>query len=287
MSKDESVDGFHAWLCRRGRGRSADHYLRVVSRWLDDPEEIEELMISTSYSPNYRRNLIACVRQWAKYTKDDDLTEQLEEIKMPAAVPRDVREPFEIGEWFELRAAIDNQPHLTEAKRNVCALIALRGIRCGDILRLTKKDLKRALETGTLSFESKGERWQKFNAAPLIPYLQGLLDCWTHGKRVSNLVSPASLGSEKTCQASAGRAIRKVFDEIASNLDMEPTELYAHRFRHTYATYYLQEMKGDPEAMFKLQQQMGWARLDTAANYLRRSRQDELDEVEQRLLKKR
>lgn len=281
-SEGMDLDGFYAWLHKRGRGRSADQYRRVVKLWLDGKDEFEAKMTSTSYSPNYRRHLIACVRVWAKYTGDGDLLVRLEDIKRPAAIARDVREPFEFSDWFAIRNAIENYPGITDAKRNVCALIALRGIRCGDVLRLAKRDVSQAVDAGVLAFESKGERWQKFNAAPLLPHLKGLMGCWHHGQRVRNLVSPGS--SEEHCQETAGRAIRRVFDEIADEIGMNPEDLYAHRFRHTYATYFLQEMAGDPEAIFKLQQQMGWARLDTASNYLRRSRQGELDAVEERLL---
>jgi integrase len=78
--------------------------------------------------------------------------------------------------------------------------------------------------------------------------------------------------------------VRWAFDKIAADVGIEPSDLYAHRFRHTYATHFLQEMDKDPEALFKLQQQMGWAKLDTAMNYLRRSRREELDQVETKLL---
>lgn len=241
-------------------------------------------MTSREMSPNYRRHLIACVRVWAQYSGDGDLLVKMGDIKRPPAIPKEAREPLELDEWFTIREAIEEDKSISDAKRNVCSLIAVRGIRCGDVLRLTKKNLFRALETGTLAFESKSERWLKFNTQPLEPYLRGLLACHWHkeDKWVRNLVCPGSLPSK--CQESAGREIRKIFDLIAENLEMNPEDLYAHRFRHTYATLFLQQMEGDPEAIFKLQQQMGWARLDTASNYLRRGRRKELDEIESRLL---
>lgn len=239
-------------------------------------------MTSSKYSPNYRRHLVACVRVWAQFTGDGDLLLRLGDIKRPPAVPKDVREPFEFEEWEEIRETINDAEWLSQPKKMVCGLIAIRGIRCGDVLRFTKRDIKRAVDTGVLAFESKAERWQHFNAKPLLPYLKGLLACKWTGKRVCDLICPYS--KEENAPATAGRKIRNVFDQIADELGMEREDLYAHRFRHTYATYFLQEMEGDPEALFKLQQQMGWARLDTASNYLRRSRRKELDDIESRLL---
>jgi len=276
------LDSFRSWLCKRGRERSANQYCKVVRRWLDDPDELEAAMTSKDYSPNYRRHLIACVRVYAQFQGDGELLLRLADIKRPPPVPVDVREPMEAEEWFEVRDFIDSASFLTEPIRLVCSLIALRGIRCGDVLRLTKRDISRALDTGILAFESKGERWQNFNAEPMRPYLEGLLGCRWEGKRVWHLVCPRA--AEATAADSAGRIIRRAFDRIADELEIEREDLYAHRFRHTYATLFLQEMEGDPEAIFKLQQQMGWAKLDTASNYLRRSRRKELDAVESRLL---
>jgi integrase len=277
------LEGFESWLRRRGRGRSAEQYVKVVRRWLNAPREVEAQMVSSDDSPNYRRHLIACVRIWAQYTQDGELLLRLADIKRPPAIPLEAREPFELEQWFKIREAIDGADYLDDATRNVCSLIALRGIRCGDVLRLTRREIERAIDTGTLSYEGKGERRQEYNAVPLEPYLKGLLRCRWNGKRVRDLVSPRSAGGEAV-QRSAGRQIRRAFDRIADELELPPEDLYAHRFRHTYATYFLQQMAGDPEAIFKLQQQMGWARLDTASNYLRRSRRRELDEIESQLL---
>jgi integrase len=256
-----------------------------VRRWLDDPDSMLEIITSSNYSPNYRRNLVACVKSWAKFVDDRELRVQLEDIKSPAPVPRDVREPFSRDEWFELIDAIDSADYISGAQKHTCALIAIRGIRCGDVLRLTKRDVSQGLKTGILAFESKGERWQKFSAAPLRDHLEGLLEDWRKkAPRVRNLVAPGS--AESSAQATASRAIRYAFDRIAKELGIDPQDLYAHRFRHTYATLFLQTMAGDPEALPKLQQQMGWARLDTASNYLRRSRREELDELESKLFER-
>jgi len=204
---------------------------------------------------------------------------------MPAAAAASVREPLTLEQWFEIREAIDEADWLSDAQRLVCSIIALRGIRCGDVLRLSKHEISQGLKTGILAFEGKGERRQQYSAEPMRSYLDGLLELRWTGKRVRNLVSPKS--DEDLCQETAGRQIRRAFDRIADELDMDRADLYAHRFRHTYATHFLQQMTGDPEALFKLQQQMGWAKLETAANYLRRGRRAELDEVDERLRRRR
>jgi integrase len=156
----------------------------------------------------------------------------------------------------------------------------VRGIRCGDILRVTKDELQGALKTGTLAFESKGKRRQEYSAAPMRPYLEALDDLWWRpdSTHVRHLVS----NSHK--ESAALKAVSRGFKKVAERLKMDPGDIYPHRFRHTYVTHFLQAMAGDPEAVFKLQDQMAWARLETASNYLRRSRREELDVIESRLL---
>jgi integrase len=103
--------------------------------------------------------------------------------------------------------------------------------------------------------------------------------------RVRDCVSPRA--RDETRQEAAVRRVERAFDRVAAYLALRPGELYCHRFRHTYATHFLNELQGDPEALLKLQQQMGWSRLDTAMHYLRRDRRHELDLVEERLYSRR
>jgi integrase len=273
------LDGFVSWLRRRNRTRSIPQYSRIVRRYLDDPDELEAKMSDRDYSPNYRRHLVACVRAWAQYTGDGDLIVRLSEIRMPAAIPVTPREPLTWDVWWEIQDTIANSD-LHDGVRLVCSMISLRGIRCGDALRLRRRELTTALDTGVLAFEGKGERRIEYSAEPLREYLQELTDLhWEGGRRVYQLISPT--------HDTAARVVRRAFDTIAIKLDMDPADLHAHRFRHTYAHFFLQELVGDPEAVFKLQEQMGWAKLETAASYLRRDRRKELNEVESRMLSDR
>ncbi len=284
----DNITEFSDWLIRRGREASVKQRTRMVRRWLDDPDELWSKMTDKRAAPNYRRSIIASVRAWAKFTEDGKLLKQLEEIKQPAAAPKSTREPFARDEWEIIREAIAEADYLSPASKAVCGLVALRGFRCGDVLRLTRVNVKQAIKTGTLRYEGKGERWQDFTAAPFM----GLLE------DVAAFPWPKDYKGDETVwrvrhficasgdQDSASRMIRREFDRIAIELEIDPKEVYSHRFRHTYATYFLQEMAGDPEAIFKLQTQMNWARLETAGNYVRRSRRAELDEVESRLLKR-
>ena len=275
--KSRTIGEFEEWLERRGRGASRAQYARIARRYQSDPEDIEGLIVDEDYSPLYRRHVAAVLKSWATFSGNGDLLVRLSDTRLAPGVPMGQREPLPREDWIAVRAAIERSPGLSEPLRLVCGLIALRGIRAGDVLRLRRIDLRNAIKTNTLSYKAKGGRWQHYRAKPLRHFLNGLNDLrWGTRKTVAELVSPTA--------DSAGRAVRRAFDALADELGMPREDLYAHRFRHTYATLFLQELEGDPEAVFKLQEQMGWAQLETAASYLRRSRREELDEAEDRLL---
>ena len=282
MNVDKEVAQYRAWLISRGRESSANKYCRHVRRWLYEPEVYEDQIINKRYSPNYRRSLVASLRSWANYSEDVELLRWLSDLKLPAAAPKGSREPIPFKKWRQIQSLIRNATFLEDPEIYVCGIVAARGIRCGDVLRLTYRDIRDAVRTGVLRFQGKGERWQEYNAALFMPQLKGLKSLYWEGKeRVWEHIGSTS------SQESAGRRIRRAFDLIAEHAKLPTKELYAHRFRHTYATYFLQEMAGNPEAIFLLQQQMGWTQLNTASNYLRRSRRDELNELESRMFSRK
>jgi integrase len=270
---------FRAWLEGRGRGRSADEYCRVLRRYLDDPESMFEKIVDANHAPNYRRHLAKCVRVYSRFAKDKKLRKRVKAIQLPAAAPASVREPLDFDVWFEVLSAIETAD-LDDALRATCCIIAVRGIRCADVLRFQRAELLVAAKKGFLSFEQKGQKRAVFRTEPFQEYVEVLLECdWRGCEQVWELISPT--------EKSASRKVRRTFDLIAEDLDMDPAELYAHRFRHTYAMYFLREMAGDPEAIFKLRDQMAWSSVATAENYLRRDRREELDVIEDKMLAKR
>jgi integrase len=285
VSDISSLTDYERWLTKRGRVRSARQYSKIARKWLSDPGDMRHKLVSSHYAPNYRRNLIAGLRSWGHYSGNNDLLEALDDIKRPAAAPVQIREPLPKSLWFEVIAEIEGANYLAPGVRATCATIAIRGIRAGDVLRLRYQDVCNALQTGMLRYEAKGERWLTFRAAPIHRHLEILQTEMPQRGRVRDCVSPRA--RDETRQEAAVRRVERAFDRVAAYLALRPGELYCHRFRHTYATHFLNELQGDPEALLKLQQQMGWSRLDTAMHYLRRDRRHELDLVEERLYSRR
>ena len=290
MSHEAKLQRYAAWLVRRGRERSVSQYVGVLRSFLSDESGFFNKINDRRLSPKYRHHLVSCLRSWAKYKKNKKLSDTLDDIRLPPSAPRGHREPLTLKEWTKIRKTIQQADWIEPFCKNVLLIVVYRGIRVGDVLRVHRNDAEEALSSGSLAFESKGGGWKHFSVRAFLGPLQGLLDAWPQDAdfvREGIVIErrggwPAWKGEEAT-QRAAKDAIRYTLKQLEEELDIE---LFAHRFRHTYADHFLREMEGDPEALFKLQSQMGWTNLATAQNYLRRSRREELAEVEEALLNK-
>lgn len=277
---------FESWLLRRGREvETAKRYRRILARALAQKDGPESILLRRSDSALYRRLLYAALSSWATFTEDTGLILRMKEIRLPPAEPVAPREPFAQEDWAAILSHIETDPDLSEPLRHTLHLIALRGIRCGDTVRIRRAELDAAVRGGVLRFAGKRGRRLEYQTKHLKKPIEGLLSCpWRGATYVRDLISPGA--DSDTRQESACRAVRRAFDRVARELGIDPSEIHSHRFRHTYATRFLQEMSGNPEAGEMLDLQMGWTNPNTKRFYLRRNRRPELEEVETRLIGK-
>ena len=273
---------YASWLRRRGRAQSTvEQYCRLLRRLLALEDRTAPLL-EREKSPMYRHTMAAALRSWATFAEDDELAARLKDLKLPARLRRGTREPLEREQWLAIAAELEADEEMPKALRAALLMMTLRGLRCGDVLRLGRKALLEARRTGSLRLVAKGERLIHVNAEPLLGAIETLLaKPWKDAKTVADLITS---GRRECRHASSVRAVRRALDEVADRLGIDKRDLYPHRFRHTYVHFFLSELRGDPEALVKVQQQMGWARMETAGSYMRRARQAELDAVEFRLL---
>lgn len=278
-----AITDYATWLIARGRAPSTvEQYCRLLRRLLTMQDPTSALL-AREHSPMYRHSMAAALRSWAKFSGDETLGVRVCDIRLPSRLRQSSREPLDRGAWFRVIDAIENSRVLALPAKAALSMMALRGLRCGDVLRLERSALATAKRKGSLTIVTKGERLISINAEPLISAIQDLLSLkWKQATSIAELVSP---GSRRGCaHASAGRAIRRALSSVADDVGIERSDLFPHRFRHTYVHHFLAELHGDPEALVKVQQQMGWARMETAGSYMRRARQAELDAVESKLL---
>lgn len=274
----KSLESFRQWMIRRGRDEgTAELYLSNLRSCADDPKGLTNRLVSKKLSPNARRTNKAALAAWAVFAKDAEFALEVKEIKLPPARRITPKVPHTPDEWKRLVTHLRTCPIRQRdrsvndhAMRQVLLIIAIRGLRCGDVLRIRRGDVTRALESGVLGYTGKGAKRHEISATPIRGQLAELAKVpgWD---RLGDLVS-----SGKTRRAPERKAARQLAS-IAKRIGIKG--VYPHRFRHTFATSFLAELKGDPNALVKLQKFMGWESIQTAARYVDHVSQEQLDTI--------
>jgi integrase len=286
---------FETWLIGRGRVEStARVYKNHLRRSAGEADGLTARLVDGSLSPNTRRTNLAALASWAKFARDADLRAELDDIRLPPARRVKAKIPLDLEAW---RVFVQHVMHTSterplrrnptgaadaakdarlrtaelrrEALRRVILMIAIRGIRCGDVLRMTRKDLTNAVATKVLVFEGKGRKLTRFAAGPILEHIAALV-AMKKWERVSDLVTT---GDSRAALTRVERAVKRYAKEA------DIADVFPHRFRTTYATAFLRRLQGDPQALIKLQRHMDWESLATAARYADAVDADSLDEI--------
>ncbi|HEY4266695.1 MAG TPA: tyrosine-type recombinase/integrase [Galbitalea sp.] len=274
-----NLERFTQWVIERGRSDgTAGHYRSNIELCRDDDRGVIARLLDKSLSPNTRRLARASLASWADFTEDLELAKKLKDLKLPP--PRRVtpKIPLAEGDWTRLVRHVRERDD-DEACRHVVLIMAARGLRCGDVLRIEKRDLRNARESGRLIFEAKGSRRLDFNAKPILESIDALL-AMRDGKwrLVGELVSASPSSRVR------GNRVRRYLNRCGKHLSMP--NVYPHRLRRTYATMFLSELAGDPAAAIKLQSHMAWANVTTALGYVDAVNRDELDTVGEKMIER-
>jgi integrase len=249
---DRNLVKFSAWMVGRGRDEgTARIYCSHLRQSAAHPKGLTHRLIG-SLAPKTKRTNLAALAAWAKFSKDDDLRDTLEEIRLPP--PRRVTPKF---------------PLAVEQWKRLVTHVAIRGLRCSDALRIRKREITAALASGKLAFTAKGGKRTEFAAAPMRTELEALSKVPGTWDALSEIVS-------KTARGAANRVWRRMKSE-AEKLDI--AGVHPHQLRRTYATNFLEQLQGDPRAIIKLQKHMNWESLATAASYADAVDAGELDQV--------
>lgn len=276
MAQEPDLDGFSLWLLNRGRAAStAALYVRNVGYCLEDPRSLVARVARDGLAPTTRRHHLAALRAWARYTSDAELAEVLNDLKLPPAVRVSEKLALELSAWRRLLAHIATLRRPPEV-RAVCMMIGIRGFRVGDILRVTRKEARAGAEQGVLNFRGKGNRRLSWSVAPFGDELALLCERpdWGH---VRDLVTSAR-GDEDAVQEAARQRIQKAIRRACIEAGLDPCG--PHILRRTYAWHIKERFDNDP---VKLQKHMGWAKIETAMQYIDQSERAELDALAEEL----
>jgi len=268
---DRNLDKFKVWLLERGRTEgTADAYATNLRSCAADRKGLTHRLVAGALSPNTLRSNLAALRAWALYIEDPKLGKRLGDIRLPPARRIHTKQPLALDTLRTLIKHLQVCKMPSEAMRQVLLIMAIRGFRSGDVLRLRRTEILRALDTGKLIYEGKGRKRIEFAARPFRAQLEALSQI-TGWNRVRELIAKSD--NPKVASVKVWRAARRAASEVGI-ADMNP-----HRLRHTFATRYLEQLGGDPNAIIKLQKFMGWESMNTAARYVDAVSQDELDAI--------
>jgi site-specific recombinase XerD len=272
---ETTLERFTDWLVARGRGENTADVYCCHLRKSAEGRTLTHRLIQNSLSPNARRTNLAALKAWAKFTKDSELREVLDEIRLPPARRITTKVPLTSDDWRKLIRHLKTCKIRSEPLRHLVLIIAKRGLRCSDALRLRRKDCQAALRTGKITFEGKGRKRMEYGAGAILDDLAALakIPDWDHA---SDLVCASGK------RASAAKRIWRTIKVEAGKIEI--VGAYPHQLRRTYATYFLQQLQGDPQALIKLQQHMWWEDLSTAASYADAVNADELAQVGDRMM---
>lgn len=272
----KNLEKFRTWLVSRGRSEgTADLYITNVRSCATHPKGITHRLVAGDLSPNTAHANLSSLRAWAKFAKDRDLDDTLKDILLPPARRVKTKPPLDVSDWRKVVLYLQTCQMKPEAMRHVLLIMALRGIRASDVLRIRRAEILHALDTGKLVYEGKGRKRLEVAIKSIRPQLEALAQIkgW---ERVRDLIStgrsPRSLGTK------VWRAAQRTA-KACGIAKMNP-----HRYRHTYATRFLNEFRGDPNAILKLQKHMGWSSIGTASRYVDHIEQDQLDQVGEALV---
>jgi integrase len=267
----KNLAAFRQWLLERGRSDdTAELYVLNLRSCAAHPKGLTYRLIAGTLAPNTARTNLASLRSWATFIEDAKLLKRLGDLKLPPARRMRTKPALGAETWRKVVQHLRTCKMRPEPMRHVLLIMAIRGFRSGDVLRMKRTEIVRARETGRLEYEGKGRKRIQVDAAPILEQLEALAQIkgW---ERVRDLLGKGT--SRRGMSRKVWRAA------IRSAKAAGVPEMNPHRYRHTFATRFLEELRGDPNAIVKLQKYMAWESMGTAARYVDSVSMEELDKV--------
>lgn len=268
---DKNLERFRQWLTERGRSEdTATLYITNVRTCMAHPKGMTHRLVSGELAPNTVRTNLQSLRAWATFQGDDATLRVLKDIRLPPARRVRSKPPLDSQSWRLVVNHLKTCPMEPEAMRYVLLIMAQRGLRSGDVLRMRRPDVVKSLTTGRLIYEGKGRKRTEIAITTIREQLEALAKI-TGWDRVRDLICTGK--SPRSLSRKVGRAAKRTAAQVGLP-DMNP-----HRYRHTFATRFLDKLRGDPNAIVKLTAYMGWESINTAARYVSSVSMEELDQV--------
>lgn len=275
----KTLEAFRASLAERGLSENTMRlYSCLVAACARDPHGMTARLTEGDLAAKSLRANKAALRAWGDFAGDTVLVAKVKKIRLPPAVRAKPKIPFEHATWKALIQRIRTSAELEPAVRAALFLIAVRGLRVSDALRIKRTEVMSALRTGTLSFEAKGRRRNEYDAEPIREALRELAEIRGTWVRVSDLiVTDRCITDGAKKNAAAYKCVDRALRTLAKKMKIR--DVHAHRFRRTYATQFLKNLGPDPQAVLKVMAHVGWSNVQTAMGYVDAVNREELNKV--------
>jgi len=267
---EKNLTRFREWMIQRGRQEGSAKLYVTNLRSCSRERTLTSRLVDGGLAPNTMHANAAALRAWAKFSKNRELAEVLDDIRLPPARRVRAKPPLEVDVLRRVVQHLRSCDMSNEAVRQVLLIMALRGLRVSDVLRIQRAEVVRSLASGRLMAVTKGRKRTPIDIRPIRHELQALAEIrgWSS---VQDLVTKSP--DPRVATNRIWRAARRTAKAVGID------GMHPHRYRHTFATRYLERLAGDPNALNKLQRFMGWENLATAARYVDHVEQEDLDRV--------
>lgn len=268
------LDAFTDWLARRGRSEGTISLYKKNLRRCADGKTLTDRLLG-DLAPKTKRTNKAALAAWGKFKKDGEFLAELDEIKLPPATRIKAKVPLITEDWRRVVHHVEADETMPPHERATILIMARRGLRVSDVLRIEKKAAVRGISTGRFAYKGKGDKRIEIAALPIKQPLEMLvgLGKWETVTDLYGLTGVTTLDTMALC----AQRVRRALARCAKALKID--DVHPHRLRRSYATFFLQRHKGDPQAMVKLVEHMAWSGISVASGYVDGVSADELDQI--------
>jgi integrase len=281
----EALAPFHRWLVAEGViPKSASNYVQGVwaslMRTGGNPSRDFE---DKRYTYNTKLTLRAAWARFAEWVEDDELEHLFGSKRLKRAIadkhntkPSRAKPGFETDIVDRFLVVIDRDIAAPEYpwRWPVLRIMLILGLRAGiDVTWISREAVVTALEHGTLTIASKGDKVRGLPASPVLAELVRLLELgnWV---QIADLIVQGKSAPEHR-HATAYSRIAKALKEYATEIGVDPLEVRTHRFRRAAAL----RVYNETHDIVLVQAMLGHGRITTTQRYLEDDRTAEIGEA--------
>jgi site-specific recombinase XerC len=283
----EALDAFNKWLLAEGVGeRTARNYVQQVwaSLMATGGDPMRDFL-NPKFAKSTKLVLKAAWSNFAVWVGDLELEREFTSRRLRRVISdkRNTRASHALPGFGpevvdEFLRVIDQDRHNEVApwRWPVLRMMLILGLRAGvDLTWITRAAIVTALETGTLTIVSKGDKLRSLPAEPVYLELKWLTEIPGQWNDLAELIAPWYRGDSTRQHETAYAHVAAALKQYAEQLGLDPSEVHTHRFRRAAALRVYNATKD----IVLVQQMLGHGRVTTTQRYLEDDRTAEIGEA--------